>query len=98
MHLVVINHAAELVDLVVQEGALLWRELGLVRVEQCLERRGSTKDLPVETDGSAAKRDLLRLADLGHHLLGEVVARARDEGPLALAPADSAGDAAHHGA
>ena len=79
-HAVVVDHAAELVHLVVQEGALLGSELGLVRIEKCAQRRRSTENVPVEAHRAAAQADLLRIGDLGHHLLCKVVAHARDEG------------------
>ena len=47
---VVVEQRAQLLDLVVEEGLLLGRELRRVRVEQVLQRRAAAEDVAVEAD------------------------------------------------
>jgi len=53
-HLVVVEELAERVGLVVEEGLLLRRQLGAVRVEQVLEARRAREDVAVKACGATA--------------------------------------------
>ena len=80
--LVVVEHRAQLFDLVVEERGLIGAQRRLVRVQQVLQARASRKDVLVEANGAATKRNLFSLAHLGHHALRKLVGCRRQNGAL----------------